>query len=91
VGERRTVAELLADRLIALALGGSVEAFRMIADRTEGADRQRIGLDGDLSVNAPYGPVLTLSSFRNWTDEQLDAHYAECQEVIRRSKATRPQ
>lgn len=44
-GQDKSVAERITDKLVELALGGNIEAMKLLGDRSEGRPRQSVSLD----------------------------------------------
>ena len=44
-GQDKSVAERITDKLAELALGGNIEAIKLLGDRSEGRPRQSVSLD----------------------------------------------
>lgn len=59
VSERRAALDELAEKLIDMALGGDMAAFREIGDRLEGKPVQQVEIDGELRQRDISGEPLS--------------------------------
>lgn len=74
----------IVQKIVELALKGNLQAIQEVTNRVEGTPRSHLEISGE--VHRAYGPVATLASMRSWSDEELDAHLAECDILKRHSK-----
>ena len=78
----KTQMEKVAERVVAMALKGDMDAIRWIADRTDGKVAQQVNVSSEQTVHVvPWLPALKEAA-EQLTDETIDVEATSVEEVV---------